>query len=895
MISSNGHKEYGYSRKRTHYEFDDDNTAEGNSKEITEDQVNEDNNEQSEPLTETHLVEQEESKDHTDNNQGRDRHYQNNNHKPREQYERRNNNYQQYNRPNKYQQQQSQHNEFDKFKEQDPENKKNLLYGKLPRNQDKNQSKIDWETDQFKRAQQLQLQTDDKIHIGDDKEYEYVFDESQFVKFDDEEGDILDEDAENENNVKQIDLKEIENVKNSLPVFQYKQEFLKLVEENQFLIVVGETGSGKTTQLPQYLYEAGYSENNTKLIGITQPRRIAASSVASRVSNEMNTKLGDKVGYSIRFDEKTSENTVIKFSTDGMLLREFLNDPFLSQYKVIMIDEAHERTLSTEILLSLLKDLCLKRKDLKLIIASATINAKKFSDFFNNSPILNIPGRRFPVKIHYTKQPEANYLNAIMTTIFQIHLTQPLPGDILVFLTGQEEIEKLENQLNESIFKLKDQLEDKKMIVCVIYANLPNDLQYKIFEPTPPNTRKIILATNIAETSITINGISYVIDSGYVKQNEYNPTSGMESLVVVPCSKANCDQRAGRAGRIGPGKCFRIFTKYSFDNDMEPSTKPEIQRLNLNSIVLLLLSLGINDLLNFEFLDSPPKQNLIKSLNLLYSFEAITINGKLTKLGFKMNEFPLDPILTKCIIESEKFKITKEICIIISMLTESSNLRFKPKKTTTTSSGEFNESRFNQFNHKQGDHITLLNIYLNWYKNEFSKEWCNDNFIQYKTMKRIKNIYMQLIQKCEKIGLLDSKQKQSINEDSSFFEITEEKLISIQKVLLKGFFNNIVKLSTMGNCYENLTQTKSKIPCFIHPSSVLYKKPKQHNQYQQIPQQQEGENSVTTNGNNNDSQNYFKKPKFLMYYELVLTSKEYMRNCMIIDEKLIKNNKLIKE
>ncbi|KAI5952491.1 hypothetical protein KGF54_003358 [Candida jiufengensis] len=858
MVSSNGNKEYGYRRKRTHFEFDSNNEENNIIKDevIEEDQNGNDRDSDSAQKSDAEAELAKPFKDHQ-----RSQTYHNNN----------GNNYQRQSHQHQHQRD-NYRNNYNNYS--DPQNKKELLHRRLPNDRERQQPKIDWETDQFKKAQQLTLQTDDKIHIGEDKEYEYVFDESQYVNFDEDE--ILDED-ETESPA-QIEQKEIENVRSSLPVFQYKQEFLKLVKENQFLIVVGETGSGKTTQLPQYLYEAGYSNNNTKLIGCTQPRRIAASSVAQRVAIEMNAKLGDKVGYSIRFDDKTSQNTVIKFSTDGMLLREFLNDPNLSQYNAIIIDEAHERTLSTEILLSLLKDLCIKRKDLKLIIASATINATKFSEFFNNSPILNIPGRRFPVKIHYTKQPEANYLNAIMTTIFQIHLTQPLPGDILVFLTGQEEIEKLETQLNESIVRLKDQLQDKKMNVCVIYANLPNDLQYKIFEPTLPDTRKVILATNIAETSITINGISYVIDSGYVKQNEYNPTTGMESLVVVPCSKANCDQRAGRAGRVGPGKCFRIFTKYSFDNDMEASTKPEIQRLNLNSIVLLLLSLGINDLLNFKFLDSPPKPNLIKSLNLLYSLNAITTGGKLTKTGFKMNEFPLDPVLTKCIIESEKFAITKEICIIISMLTESSNLRFRPKKSTN----EFNENRFNQFNHSQGDHITLLNIYLYWIKNDYSKEWCNDNFIQHKTMKRIKNIYTQLIQKCDKIGL-STKTK-----DSDFFEITDEKITKIQKVLLKGFFNNVVKLSPMGNCYENITKSKSKIPCYIHPSSVLYKKPKQQNQYQQ-QQQQPQEN------NNGNFQHNSKKPKFIMYYELVLTSKEYMRNCLVIDEKLIKSSELIKE
>ncbi|CAL1213894.1 Oligonucleotide/oligosaccharide-binding (OB)-fold family protein [Candida parapsilosis] len=742
--------------------------------------------------------------------------------------------------------------------------KRDLLQGRNRQHEsDKTlKRKNDWETEQFNKAQQLNLQTDDKIHLANNDEYEYVFDESQYVDFDDIEETVIDGDDE-QTPAQSRKINGLESEKKSLPVYHYKNEFLNLLKNNQVIIIVGETGSGKTTQLPQYLYEGGYSQRGTKLIGCTQPRRIAAVSVAQRVADEMGTTLGGtkgKIGYSIRFDDNCSPSTVVKFSTDGMLLREFLNDPKLSKYGAIMIDEAHERTLSTEILLSLLKDLSLQRDDLKIVIASATINAAKFSEYFNGAPILNIPGRRFPVEIHYTKHPEANYLQAVMTTIFQIHLTQPLPGDILVFLTGQDDIERLETQIQDAILRIGEQLEDKKLMVCTVYANLPSEYQSRIFEPAPINTRKVILATNIAETSITIEGVSFVVDPGYVKQNEFNSSSGMESLVVVPCSKANCDQRAGRAGRVGPGKCFRMFTKHSFDHDMDASQKPEIQRINLNSVILLLLSLGVNDLLNFQFLDPPPKESIMKSLNLLYSLGAIKSSGKLSKSGFKMNEFPLDPVLTKCILSSESLGVTREICIIIAMLTESSNLKYSPKQVDQ----EVIRKRHDQFDAPEGDHLTLLNIFTQWMKYGYSKHWCEDNFLQYKTLHRARHIFQQLIRICKKIGLVvndklvgddnfpaDNEQNIRENQSSSRF------YVSIQKSLLSGFFNNIVKLSPMGDCYQPILRSRQNIPCFVHPSSTLFKI-KMH------------------------------KPKYLVYYELVLTSKEYMRNCLIVDEQLVK-------
>lgn len=701
-----------------------------------------------------------------------------------------------------------------------------------------------WELDQLKKAQGLSSVDGaniDKIQFAGQGDYEFVFDDSQFVDFtDDEEG--LDGDDEPDNQAEttsQTYRNKIEETRKSLPVYKFRESFLESIDKHQVLIVVGETGSGKTTQLPQYLHEAGYSKGingNVLQIGCTQPRKVAATSVAARVADEMGVNLGAEVGYNVRFDDNTSKKTIVKYLTDGMLLREFLNDPILSNYGALMVDEAHERTVSTEIILSLLKDIIRERSDLKLIIASATINAQKFSDFFDGALIFNIPGRRFPVDIHYTKNPEANYIQAAITTIFQIHTTQDTPGDILVFLTGQEEIETMEEALVDATVKLGSLI--KNLIVAPIYANLPPNLQKKIFEPTPPNSRKVVLATNIAETSITINGISYVIDPGYVKENVFNPVTGMESLVVVPCSRASADQRAGRAGRVGPGKCFRLYTKWSFYNELQANPTPEILRVNLTSIVLLLLSLGISDLIGFEFMDPPSSDTLIKSLELLYALGALNSKGELTKTGRKMAEFPIDPMFSKSLIKSSDYGVSEEILSIIALLSESSSLFYRPKNKK-----EEADKKKEIFNHTAGDHLTLLNIWEQWADTSYSNLWCEDNFIQYKTLKRARDIREQLSKLCNRTGIL-------LDNDDNEPKNPDDKLMKIQKSITAGFFPNIARLGNMGDSYQSL---KKNQPVYIHPSSALY--------------------SVKP------------PPKLLLYHELVLTSKEYMRNCMLIDSK----------
>lgn len=714
----------------------------------------------------------------------------------------------------------------------DKRKKESVLYQRYKPTEENQQRKEAeaWEAEQQRRALSLTKGKSKKQNGKDtttEEEYDYVFDKSQFIDFmEDSKTTAADEDELLARRIEEEKkrIKTIDETRKSLPVYKHRDQLLDAIRENQVLIVVGETGSGKTTQLPQYLYEAGYCKNGMK-VGCTQPRRVAAMSVAARVADEMGTRLGGQVGYTIRFEDKSSEKTVIKYMTDGMLLREFLTDPELSTYSVIMIDEAHERTLHTDILFGLIKDIAKFRPELRLLISSATLNAQKFSEYFDGAPIYYVPGRRFPVDIHYTKNPEANYLHAAITTVFQIHVTQKT-GDILVFLTGQEEIEMAAENLAETARKLGKKIPD--MIICPIYANLPSELQSKIFEPTPQGARKVVLATNIAETSITIDGIAFVIDPGYVKENVYNPKTGMESLVVTPCSRASADQRAGRAGRVGPGKCFRLYTKWAFYNELPANTTPEILRTNLGSVVLLLMSLGINDILNFDFLDSPPSDALIKALEQLYSLGALNDKGELTKIGRQMAEFPTDPMIAKAILASDKYGCVEEVLSIVSMLGEASALFFRPKEKRM-----FADQAREAFTRPGGDHLTLLEIWNQWVETDYSYQWTQENFLQYRSLSRARDVREQLERLCDRVEI----EVRSLEEGSS------EGMEKIQKSIVSGFFANTAKMSRSGDSYQVI---KTKQTVHIHPSSVLFSH----------------------------------KPRWLLYHELVLTSKEFMRNCM---------------
>eukprot|EP00027_Filamoeba_sp_ATCC50430_P016314 CAMPEP_0168570318 /NCGR_PEP_ID=MMETSP0413-20121227/16652_1 /TAXON_ID=136452 /ORGANISM="Filamoeba nolandi, Strain NC-AS-23-1" /LENGTH=721 /DNA_ID=CAMNT_0008602923 /DNA_START=1 /DNA_END=2162 /DNA_ORIENTATION=+ len=606
----------------------------------------------------------------------------------------------------------------------------------------------------------------------------------------------------------------IKEQKESLPIFKLKQALMAAVKDNQVLVVIGETGSGKTTQMTQYLYEGGYAARGR--IGCTQPRRVAATSVAKRVSEEFGCRLGEDVGYAIRFEDCTSPKTIIKYMTDGMLLRECLLDPLLSQYSVIMLDEAHERSIHTDVLFGLLKECTSKRKDLKLIVTSAT--------YFNNCPIFTIPGKTFPVEILYTKQPETDYLDASLITVMQIHLTEP-PGDILLFLTGQEEIDTACQILFERMKALGPEVPE--LIILPVYSALPSEMQSRIFDPAPPGSRKVVIATNIAETSLTIDGIYYVVDPGFCKQKAYNPKLGMDSLIVVPISQAQARQRSGRAGRTGPGKCYRLYTEAAYKNEMLPTTIPELQRTNLANTVLTLKALGINDLLGFDFMDPPPVQTLITAMQQLYSLGALDEEGLLTKLGRKMAEFPLEPQLSKMLIASVEMGCSDEILTIVAMLSVQ-NVFYRPKEKQ--SQADQKKAKFHQ---PEGDHLTLLAVYEAWKKNNCSTAWCFENFIQARNLRRAQDIRKQLL------TIMDRYKLDIVSAGKNYTKV--------RKAICSGFFAHASKKDPQ----EGYKTMVDGTPVFIHPSSSLFQR----------------------------------NPDWVIYHELVMTSKEYMREVTMIDPK----------
>jgi len=531
----------------------------------------------------------------------------------------------------------------------------------------------------------------------------------------------------------------IKEQRESLPVYAFRDQLIQAVRENQIMIVVGETGSGKTTQLTQYLAEAGFTNNG--MIGCTQPRRVAAVSVAKRVAEEVGCQLGQEVGYTIRFEDVTCPATKIKYMTDGMLQREILMDPDLKRYSVIMLDEAHERTIATDVLFALLKKTIKKREDLKIIVTSATLDADKFSEYFNSCPIFTIPGRTFPVEILYSREPESDYLDSALTTVMQIHLSEPM-GDILVFLTGQEEIDTACEILYERMKALGPGVPE--LIILPVYSALPSEMQSKIFEPAPPGSRKVVVATNIAETSITIDFIYYVVDPGFVKQNAYDPKLGMDSLVVTPISQAQANQRAGRAGRTGPGKCFRLYTEAAYQSEMLPTTIPEIQRQNLSHTILMLKAMGINDLLRFDFMDPPPVNTMLTALEELYALGALDDEGLLTRQGRKMADFPMEPSLSKVLIASIDKGCSDEMVTIVSML-NLLQVFYRPKEKQAQA-----DQKKAKFHDPSGDHLTLLNVYTSWKNNGYANAWCFENFIQARSMRRAKDVRDQIIKIMER-------------------------------------------------------------------------------------------------------------------------------------------------
>ncbi|KDN43693.1 putative PRP43-involved in spliceosome disassembly [Tilletiaria anomala UBC 951] len=641
--------------------------------------------------------------------------------------------------------------------------------------------------------------------------------------------------------------KDILNKRKELPVYAQMDEFYEKFQESQTMVMIGETGSGKTTQIPQFVAYSDLPQTRKvkgpdgvlapRMIACTQPRRVAAMSVAKRVAEEMDVSLGKEVGYTIRFEDATDRRTTfLKYMTDGMLLREAMNDHNLERYSCIILDEAHERTLATDILMGLLKEITARRKDLKLIVMSATLDALKFQKYFNDAPLLRVPGRTFPVETFYTQEPEPDYLEAAIRTVLMIHQAED-PGDILVFLTGEEEIEdacrKIKAEADDLASKSPDLCGPLKVVP--LYSSLPPAQQQRIFEPAPaalyeggPPGRKVVISTNIAETSLTIDGIVYVVDPGFSKQKVYNPRIRVESLLVSPISKASAQQRAGRAGRTRPGKCFRLYTEKDFISELIEQTYPEILRSNLANTVLELKKLGVDNLVTFDYMDPPAPETIMRALELLNYLGAFDDEGNLTPLGEIMAEFPLDPQLSKMLIVSPEFRCSNEILTIAAMLSVP-NVFLRPNFAKQQA-----DAARAEFAHPDGDHLTLLNVYHAYKTNcpdpSTGSNWCWQNYLSHRSLIQADNVRSQLQRTMERFDL------DLVSTDFS----SKDYYTNIQRALTCGFFMQVAHKE--GGSKGSYTTIKDNQIVSPHPSSCL-----SHS------------------------------PEYLLYHEFVLTTRNYVR------------------
>jgi len=460
---------------------------------------------------------------------------------------------------------------------------------------------------------------------------------------------------------------------------------------------------------------------------------------------------------------------------------------------------------------------------MKLIVTSATMDAGKFADFFGNVPTFTIPGRTFPVEVMYSKNVVEDYVDAAVKQAVQIHLTAD-EGDMLIFMPGQEDIEVTCATIQE---RLDEVDEAPGLAVLPIYSQLPSDLQAKIFQKAPDNTRKCVVATNIAETSLTLDGIKYVVDSGYCKMKVYNPRIGMDALQIFPVSQANSNQRSGRAGRTGPGQCYRLYTERQYREELLATTVPEIQRTNLANVVLLLKSLGVVNLLQFHFMDPPPEDNILNSMYQLWILGALDNTGQLTDLGRKMVEFPLDPSLSKMLIISEEMRCSLDILIIVSMLSVPS-IFFRPKGRE-----EDSDAAREKFQVPESDHLTLLNVYHQWKANGYSAQWCADHFIHSKAMRKVREVRAQMKEIMEN-------QKMEMVSAGTDWDV-------IRKCICAAFFHQAARLRGIGE-YVN---ARNGMPANLHPTSALFGM------------------GFTAD--------------YVVYHELVMTTKEYMHTATAVD------------
>ena len=623
-----------------------------------------------------------------------------------------------------------------------------------------------------------------------------------------------------------------------LPIHEHRDHILYLLEQHQCLVIQGETGSGKSTQIPQFLLDSGWTRTAAghATIAVTQPRKVAAVSLAARVAEERSCELGHEVGYAVRFDEKWDpDRTRIKFMTEGILIREMLSDPLLQKYSVIVIDEAHERSIQTDILLGCVKRLLNRRSDLKVIVSSATLEAETLSKFFGHgekkAKILCVEGRSHPVEVFYCRSPVANYIKAGVDAVIAVHESES-HGDVLFFLTGVDEIEEAVSLLLDYSKSLDKNSKDvRKMFVLPLHASLPAREQFKVFDSFPRSVRKVIVATNVAEASVTIPGITYVVDCGFVKMRCFDPKTCSDALFVVPVSQASADQRAGRAGRTRSGKVYRLYSESEYSK-LRPFIMPEMERSSTAAVILQLKALGVQNLLDFHFPSPPPEVNVLVGLELLFALGSIDQDGDLTTpIGLQMAEFPVHPMHARILLESGKFECSEEAVTIISML-QVENIFQQPSSGQRAIQARRAKHRFCV---EEGDLITYLNVYNEFLSMGRTRSWADKNFLNYNALLRVGEIRCRLVRLMHRFSI------EMVTADGD--------MDTVRRCLVSGLFANAAYLSPVGERVYKTIRGDHELK--IHPSSVLF--------------------------------TVKKSPKCIIFNDLVHTAEDFMRDLLVVE------------
>ncbi|ENT6851283.1 ATP-dependent RNA helicase HrpA [Vibrio vulnificus] len=586
-----------------------------------------------------------------------------------------------------------------------------------------------------------------------------------------------------------------------LPVSQKKDDIADAIAHHQVVIVAGETGSGKTTQLPKICAELGRGKFG--LIGHTQPRRLAARSVANRIAEEMETQLGDFVGYKVRFNDQISENTQIKLMTDGILLAEIQHDRFLNQYDTIIIDEAHERSLNIDFILGYLKELLPRRPDLKVIITSATIDPERFSNHFGGAPIIEVSGRTYPVETRYRPlggetEDDRDQLEGIFDAVDE--LCDEGLGDILIFMNGEREIRDTADALAKR--KLKD------TEIVPLYARLSAGEQNKIFQPH--TGRRIVLATNVAETSLTVPGIKYVIDPGTARISRYSYRTKVQRLPIEPVSQASANQRKGRCGRVQEGICIRLYSEDDFNSRPE-FTDPEILRTNLASVILQMTALGLGDIEAFPFVEAPDKRNILDGVRLLEELGAINSNAKdpkkrLTAVGKQLARLPIDPRLARMVLEAPRFGCLKEVMIIAAALS------IQDPRERPSDKQQSADDKHRRFYHEDSDFLTFVNVWNHIQKqqkalsgNQFRRQ-CKDDYLNYLRVREWQDVYFQIHQSMREMEF-------KLNSEPGSYD-------AVHSAILTGLLSHIGMKDQEKNEYHGARNARFH----IFPGSGLFKK-----------------------------------------------------------------------